>query len=82
VLSLETLHNENTAQKILLANERFGKVTQATNDAIWDWDIINHTFYRSKAAVGFFGKCSPLIDKIDFCKTAFIQRIFPKLSLA
>jgi hypothetical protein len=24
------------------------KVTQATNDVIWDWDIIN-PFYRSKA---------------------------------
>jgi hypothetical protein len=60
VLSLETLHNENTAQKILLANERFGKVTQATNDVIWDWDIINHTFYRSKAAVFSLWKKQPV----------------------
>jgi PAS domain S-box-containing protein len=42
--------------QILLANERFEKVTEATNDAIWDWDIANDRFYRSKAIENFFGK--------------------------
>ncbi|MGV3611964.1 MAG: PAS domain S-box protein [Fluviicola sp.] len=43
-------------QYILKANERFEKVTEATNDAIWDWDIENNVFYRSKAIGNFFGK--------------------------
>jgi len=42
--------------KILQSNERFEKVTEATNDAIWDWDIVNQTYYRSKAIENFFGK--------------------------
>jgi len=41
---------------LLQANERFEKVTEATNDAIWDWDIVNQTYYRSKAIERFFGK--------------------------
>lgn len=43
-------------KKLLQANERFEKVTEATMDAIWDWDIINDTYYRSKAVERFFGK--------------------------
>jgi PAS domain S-box-containing protein len=27
------------------SNERFQKVSEATNDAIWDWDIINQSLY-------------------------------------
>lgn len=38
------------------ANERFEKVTQATNDAIWDWDMETGTFFRSDAIDKFFGK--------------------------
>jgi PAS domain S-box-containing protein len=40
---------------LLKANERFEKVTEATNDAIWDWDILKNTFFRSKAIERFFG---------------------------
>jgi len=42
--------------QLLQANERFEKVTEATDDAIWDWDIANQTYYRSKAIERFFGK--------------------------
>ena len=41
--------------RLLEANERFEKVTEATKDAIWDWDIVNNTYYRSKAIENFFG---------------------------
>lgn len=50
-----TLRKEADIQ-LQLANERFEKVTEATNDAIWDWDISNQTFYRSKAIERFLGK--------------------------
>ena len=50
-----TLRKE-AAMKLQQANERFERVTEATNDAIWDWDMINQTHYRSKAIKRFFGK--------------------------
>ncbi|MFT4859485.1 MAG: PAS domain S-box-containing protein, partial [Algoriphagus sp.] len=43
-------------ENIIQSNERFEKVTEATNDAIWDWDIEKQTYYRSKAFERFFGK--------------------------
>ncbi|MEO7924231.1 MAG: PAS domain S-box protein [Chitinophagaceae bacterium] len=47
---------KKAAESILQSNERFEKVTEATNDAIWDWDLVNKTYYRSKAIERFFGK--------------------------
>jgi len=41
-------------EQILKANERFEKVTQATNDVIWDWDIEHGTFFRSHGIENFF----------------------------
>ncbi len=59
-------------QYILKANERFEKVTEATNDAIWDWDLVNNTFYRSKAIENFFGKnVSKQMDANNFWKDSF-----------
>lgn len=59
-------------QNILKANERFERVTEATNDAIWDWDIVNHSFYRSKAIENFFGKDVLKHMKVkDFWKDSF-----------
>ncbi len=40
---------------ILQSNERFEKVTQATNDAIWDWDIVNDNLYRGNGFNTLFG---------------------------
>lgn len=42
--------------RLLEANERFEMVTQATNDAIWDWDIKKGTFFRSHGIENFFGE--------------------------
>ncbi|MFN4083997.1 MAG: chemotaxis protein CheB [Bacteroidia bacterium] len=38
------------------ANDRFIKVTQATNDAIWDWDLEKNTFFKSDVYEEKFGK--------------------------
>ncbi|TVP50400.1 MAG: PAS domain S-box protein [Mongoliibacter sp.] len=35
-------------EKIKLSNERFENVTEATNDAIWDFDVVNNNLYWSK----------------------------------
>ncbi|WP_100613490.1 PAS domain S-box protein [Confluentibacter citreus] len=49
-----TLRKE-TDIRILQANERFEKVTKATTDAIWDWDIENDIFYRGEGFEKLFG---------------------------
>ena len=36
---------KETDIRILQANERFEKVTEATNDAIWDWNIEDNSLY-------------------------------------
>jgi len=47
--------NKMAEESLRLSNERFEKVTEATNDAIRDWDIVNKTYYRSKGIERFFG---------------------------
>lgn len=43
-----------TAQ-IKNANERFEKIAEATQDAIWDWDLVNNTLYQGKGYQTLFG---------------------------
>jgi PAS domain S-box-containing protein len=67
-------------ERILNANERFEKVTEATNDVIWDWDIINETFYRSKAIEKFFGiGTSQFLVKKEFWGDKFHPEDLPKI---
>ncbi len=62
------------------ANERFKKVTEATNDVIWDWDIVNQTYHRSKAIERFFGKeASKSLNSLDFWKDNFHPEDLPKI---
>ncbi len=69
---LDITERKKAEEEILLANERFEKVTEATNDAIWDWDIENDTFYRSEAIEHFFGRhTSKAFSKVDFWKDRF-----------
>lgn len=49
-----TLRKQNALQ-IIQANERFEKVTQATTDAIWDWDLKNNIFHRIKGFEKLYG---------------------------
>ena len=63
---------KKAAESILQSNERFEKVTEATNDAIWDWDLVNKTYYRSKAIERFFGKeASKTLHETEFWKDKF-----------
>jgi len=62
------------------ANERFEKVTEATNDAIWDWDLVNETYYRSKAIEKFFGKqVSQYLSDRFFWNDRIHQEDLPKI---
>lgn len=57
---------------ILQANERFEIVTQATNDAIWDWNLEENTFFRSQNIKKFFGDNSPTnLDISEFWSENF-----------
>lgn len=42
-------------KEIELTNERFKRVAQSTNDAIWDWDITNNSLFLSEAFKTHFG---------------------------
>ncbi|RYY26600.1 MAG: PAS domain S-box protein [Chitinophagaceae bacterium] len=42
-------------ERIRQSNERFEKVAQATNDAIWDWDIVQNNLYRGSGFLPLFG---------------------------
>ena len=69
---LDITERKEADKHLLQANERFEKVTEATNDAIWDWDISEQRFYRSKAIERFFGKkTSQLFTEDDFWKDQF-----------
>ncbi len=70
--NIDITERKKAEQEILLANERFEKVTEATNDAIWDWDIVNDKFYRSDAIERFFGQQTPKsITSKDFWNDSF-----------
>ena len=61
--------------QILAANERFEKATQATNDAIWDWNIIDDTMYWSG---GFKSKFGYEGEKVTATLESWIERIHPE----
>lgn len=50
----ETELSEKNAAYMLLAN-RFEMISQATNDALWEWDIINDTLWWGEGLTGLFG---------------------------
>lgn len=43
------------SEKIQLSNERFEKIAEATNDAIWDYDIENNEVFRGVGFNTLFG---------------------------
>ncbi|MFT6828511.1 MAG: PAS domain S-box-containing protein [Roseivirga sp.] len=49
-------NRKKAEESILQSNERFEKVTEATKDGIWDWDLEKKTYFRSKAVEIFFGQ--------------------------
>lgn len=66
--------------RLIKANERFEKATEATNDAIWDWDIENKTYVRSKGIEKFFGRASSkTLDEDDFWTDKFHPQDLPNI---
>ncbi|WP_295335074.1 PAS domain S-box protein [Flavobacterium sp.] len=57
---------KQTDIKILEANERFEKISEATNDAIWDWNISENTLYWGEGFKKLFGyDMDNLVPTID-----------------
>ncbi|HVU97059.1 MAG TPA: PAS domain-containing protein [Puia sp.] len=40
-----SLERKRTLEHLRLSNERFNTVVKATNDAIWDWDLVTNTVF-------------------------------------
>lgn len=54
------------------ANERFERVTEATTDAIWDWDISKDIYYRGNGFQRLFGyEPQKILKRTDFWKDNF-----------
>jgi len=59
-------------EEIQQTNERFEMATLASNDAIWDWNMVNNTIYRSNGIKKFFGKDTmKTISEKDFWQEKF-----------
>jgi two-component system sensor histidine kinase UhpB len=45
------LERRRSLESLQLANERYRLVSKATNDLIWDWDLLDNRVYRDEQAV-------------------------------
>jgi len=71
---------KRSEEKLKIANERFEKATEATSDVIWDWDIVNKTFYRSKGIEKFFGEhTSTSFSEDEFWNDKFLPEYLPAI---
>ena len=69
------LENNNATEEIRRINERYYLVSEATNDMVWDWDLLTGSIYRSKEGwKKIFGSESAPEAEDD---TAFHNRIHP-----
>lgn len=66
---------KESEMRLLQSNERFEKVTEATHDVIWDWDILNDTHYLGAGFNKLFGY---QIEKITPTLESWSEHINPK----
>jgi two-component system CheB/CheR fusion protein len=63
---LENIIGERT-RKLTESDERFRLISMATNDALWDWDLVNNTIWWSDAFHNMFGYDASNVEyNIDF----------------
>lgn len=80
VLLRDISHRKEADLIIREANERFTKVAEATEDAIWDWDIQKDHFYRGQGFKNIFGeKYLSEMSESDFWKDCFHEEDLPML---
>lgn len=49
------IDNKQSEEKIKVSNERYLLATMATNDAIWDWDVVTNVLYWGEGFHALFG---------------------------
>lgn len=64
-----------TLKELEASNERFEYVTQATFDAIWDWDLTTDTVYWGKGLENLFGHS---VEELQKSHTSWIENIHPE----
>lgn len=62
---LESKITDRTRQ-LSESEERFRMVARATNDVIWDWDIVNNQLWLSDAFCSNFGYQKALITRVEW----------------
>jgi PAS domain S-box-containing protein len=50
------LENSKNKEDIEVSNERYKYTIAATNDTIWDWDLVSNQLYRGNGFEKFFGQ--------------------------
>jgi two-component system sensor histidine kinase UhpB len=54
-ISRDITAQKEIAESLRISNERFNIVSKATNDAIWDWNLITDEMLWNKAVIHLFG---------------------------
>jgi two-component system, NarL family, sensor histidine kinase UhpB len=54
-ISRDITDRKNIEESLRISNERFKIVSKATNDAIWDWDLISGHVFWNEAIYSLFG---------------------------
>lgn len=54
-ISRDITAQKDIAESLRISNERFNVVSKATNDAIWDWDLVTNEILWNKAVKHLFG---------------------------
>jgi diguanylate cyclase (GGDEF)-like protein/PAS domain S-box-containing protein len=62
-------------EKLRLSDERFRLIGQATNDAVWDWDLLNGTVWWNANFQGLFGYTP---DQIEPGPESWTGRLHPE----
>lgn len=74
--SIQDIHVRKVAQlQLRQSNYRFEKVTEATSDAIWDWDMVSDEFYLGYGFQKLFGYPS---NKVPFTREGWRQNVHPE----
>lgn len=64
---------EESESRLKISNERFLLVAAATNDAVWDWDMVNDTIWGNEPFQNIMQ--NGIDEKINY--NSFISRIHP-----
>lgn len=54
-ISRDITDRKNIEESLRISNERFKIVSKATNDAIWDWDLVSGHVFWNEAIFSLFG---------------------------